>query len=160
MEDPSLGPFDPAQIQIHDFNPGDLNPPGYPNYFLDGGLFWTMPLDRGYIKVHPGRGDASFAFDHLETQDWINVVNALFRPSGFVPIPATMSVYVAWHGTGERASLHNADLGFGGNYENATADVQWKAYNDDGYWLDTTGSTEVNLSHAFTCKIRNGAFYP
>lgn len=160
MEDPSLGPFDPAQVQIHDFNPGDLNPEGQPNYFMDGGVFWTRAVPKKSVEIAPGAGDASFVLSDFENLDWLTVVNALFRPEGFEPIPATSSVNIQWTGTGERVSVSNNDAGFGGQYENATASVQWSASNDEGYSFSTAGSSETIITHAFTAKIRNGVFNP
>lgn len=153
--DPSLGPFESEQL--HDVNPGDLNVPGEPNHFPEGGVFWTRPVPETSIQIH--RGDATFAFSELSMPDWIDVVNAIFR-TGPEPIPGTASVDIGWTGTGERLRVRNDAAGFGGTYENATATVEWSVANDEGYFFSTANSSDVTVTHAFTAHVRNGVFHP
>jgi hypothetical protein len=148
-----LGPQDPGQVQIHDFNPGDLNPPGEPNYFLDDGVFWTRPVPDSSITIHPGKGDAHFRLPDFAMLDYFTVVNALFR-NGPEPVSATASVDIGWQGTGERLQVENGDQGFSGQYENASGSIQWSASNADGY------SRNVLVTHAFTAHVRTGVFHP
>lgn len=156
-EDPSLGPLESPQI--HDFNPGDLNPPGEPNHFLDGGVFWTRPVPGSSIAIHPGQGDAHFSLSDFSLLDYFNVFNAILR-GGDDPLQATASVDIAWSGTGERAQVRNSDLGFAGNYENANASVQWSASNSAGYSFSTANSSDVSVAHAVTAQVRTGSFHP
>jgi hypothetical protein len=153
-----MGPF--ASTQIHDFNRGDLNEPGQPNYFIDGGIFWTMPVAKNSVTMHPGAGDAHFTFSALAMFDYFTSVNAILRPPGLVPLDATASVDIHWTGTGERLQVDNDAAGFGGSYERASARVEWSASNAAGYSFSTANSSEVNVTHAFTAEVRNGIFHP
>ena len=161
FENPSLGPFDPGQVQIHDFNPGDLNEPGLPDWVFAGGVFWTSPVPKRAVRIHPGRGDAHFEVEKHPIFDFFTAANAVDRPPEGPPrIPTRLSVDIAWRGTGERQQLREAT--FGGAYENATGEITWSASHTEGepYFFDTTGSSAQNVTHAFTAHIRNGVFFP
>lgn len=154
-----MGPREEGQTQIHDFNPGDLNPPGEPNHFPHGGVFWTRDVPPESITIHPGKGDARFHLNDLPMLDYFTVGNALTR-LGPDPLGAIASVDIVWSGTGERTQVRNAEQGFAGNYENATAAVEWSASNSDGYHFSTAGSSGVHVPHAFTAHLRTGVFHP
>jgi hypothetical protein len=161
FENPSLGPFDPGQVQIHDFNPGDLNEPGLPDWVFAGGVFWTSPVPKRAVRIHPGRGDAHFEVENHPIFDFFTAANAVDRPPEGPPrIPTELSVDIAWRGTGERQQVREAT--FGGAYENATGEITWSASHTEGepYFFDTTGSSAQNVTHAFTAHIRNGVFFP
>jgi hypothetical protein len=161
FENPSLGPFDPGQVQIHDFNPGDLNEPGLPDWVFAGGVFWTSPVPKRAVRIHPGRGDAHFEVENHPIFDFFTAANAVDRPPEGPPrIPTQLSVDIAWRGTGERQQVREAT--FGGAYENATGEITWSASHTEGepYFFDTTGSSAQNVTHAFTAHIRNGVFFP
>jgi hypothetical protein len=153
-----VGPF--ASPQIHDFNPGDLNEPGQPDYFVNGGVFWTMPVPKSSVTIHPGAGDAHFTFSDLAMFDYFTSVNAILRPPGLVPLDATASLEIHWTGTGERLQVCNDQAEFGGLYEHASATIEWSASNAAGYSFSTVNSSEVNITHAFTAQVRNGVFHP
>lgn len=153
-----MGPFVPEQVQLHDVNPGDLNEPGEPNHFLEGGVFWTRRVPEESIAVHPGRGDASFVLSDFSLLDFLTVVNAIFR-TGPAPIPASASVDVTWQGTGERVKVRNEAADFAGQYENAGAAVQWSFTNDEGYAFSTANSSETIVTHALVAQVRTGAFH-
>jgi hypothetical protein len=78
-------------VQIHDFNPGDLNEPGLPNHFPAGGVFWTLPVAEQSVEVQPSRGDARFTLTDIWHSDYFNIVNAFFR-TGPAPLAATISL--------------------------------------------------------------------
>jgi hypothetical protein len=161
FENPSLGPFDPGQVQIHDFNPGDLNEPGLPDWVFAGGVFWTSPVPKRAVRIHPGRGDAHFEVENHPIFDFFTAANAVDRPPEGPPrIPTELSVDIAWRGTGERQQVREAT--FGGAYENATGEITWSASHTKGEpsFFDTTGSSAQNVTHAFTAHIRNGVFFP
>jgi hypothetical protein len=161
FQNPSLGPFDPGQVQIHDFNPGDLNEPGLPDWVFAGGVFWTSPVPKRAVRIHPGRGDAHFEVENHPIFDFFTAANAVDRPPEGPPrIPTQLSVDIAWRGTGERQQVREAT--FGGAYENATGEITWSASHTEGepYFFDTTGSSAQNVTHAFTAHIRNGVFFP
>jgi hypothetical protein len=153
-----VGPF--ASPQIHDFNPGDLNEPGQPNYFVNGGVFWTMPVPKTAVKIHPGAGEAQFTFSDLAMFDYFTSANAILRDGSAPIIGATASVDIDWTGTGERLKINNDMAGFGGSYEHASATVEWSASNSEGYFFSTINSSQTNVTHAFTAHVRNGAFFP
>lgn len=158
MEDPSLGPFDPGQVQIHDFNPGDLNEPDKPNLFSEGGVFWTRSIPKKSLTIQPGKGNASFRLLNFSLFDLIDSTNAVFR-TGPAPIPATASVDIHWMGTGELRKVRNDAAGFGGLYANATSTVEWSASNDEGYFFSTANSSETEVTHAFIAHVRSGVFH-
>ena len=146
--------------QIHDFNPGDLNEPGQPDYFVDGGVFWTMPVPKRSVTIHPGAGDAHFTFSDLAMFDYFTADDAILRPPGLIPLAATASVDIQWTGRGERLQVDNDAAGFGGQYENATATIEWAAENAEGYFFSTANSSVTTVRHAFTAHVRNGVFHP
>ena len=146
-------------MQIHDFNPGDLNEPGLPNYFMNVGVFWTRPVPQTSVTIHPGRGNAHFTLVDFSLLDYFTAVNAILR-TGPDPIDATASVDVQWTGTGERLQVDNDQAGFAGQYENASATIEWSASNDAGYFFSTINSSETTVTHALTAHVRNGVFYP
>jgi len=59
--------------QIHDFNPG-VNP------FPDG-LFWTMPIPPGSVRVDLDAKTASLDLSHTKIDDYGDVVSALTTDS-------------------------------------------------------------------------------
>ncbi len=91
-------------------------------------------------------------------KDYLTVVNALFR-NGPAPVPTMADVDIHWMGNGQRMVIRNDDAGFGGQYENANATIEWTVHNDD-FFYSTANSSETNISHAYTLKGRNGVFYP
>jgi len=155
FEDPSLGPN--QSTQLHDFNPGDLND-HLPDLFSAGGVFWVNSVPEQAVSIHPGRGDAHFQVENYPLFDFTNVVNALFR-TGPPRIASQLSVDIDWRGTGERQQVREAK--FGGAYENAIGEIDWSASHTAGvpYFFDTSGSSERNVTHAFTAHIRNGVFF-
>lgn len=159
FENPSLGPFDPGQVQIHDFNPGDLNEPGLPDSIFSGGVFWTSSVPQQAVSIRPGRGEAHFQVENHPIFDSFTGENAVFR-TGPPRVLTQLSVDINWRGTGERQQVREAT--FGGAYENATGEINWSASHTEGvpYFFDTTDSSERNATHAFTAHIRNGVFFP
>ena len=153
-----MGPF--ASPQLHDFNPGDLNEPGQPNYFINGGIFWTMPVPKSSVTVHQGAGDTHFTFSDLAMFDYFTSANAILRPPELNPVDATASLEIQWTSTGERLQVDNDAAEFGGQYEPASATIEWSASNASGYSFSTAKSSEVNITHAFTAHVRNGVFHP
>jgi hypothetical protein len=127
---------------------------------MDGGVFWTMPVPNTSVTIHPGAGDAHFIFTDLAMFDYFTSVNAIFRDGSAPIIDATASVEIHWTGTGERLQVDNDQAGFGGSYEHASATIEWSASNDEGYSFSTVNSSETTITHAFTAKVRNGAFFP
>ena len=146
------------QVQIHDFNPGDLNQPGLPNHFPAGGVFWTLPIPKHSVEVQPSRGDARFTLTDLLHSDYFTIVNALFR-TGPAPLGAMISLDIHWTGTGEEVQVNNDTAGFDGRYTQASATIAWLAANAAGYTFSTANSGEVNIPHAFTAQVRSGVFH-
>ena len=152
-----MGPREDGQIQIHDFNPGDLNEADKPNWFMDGGLFWTSRVPTESVQVDLDNGDASFVLSDFSMLDYFDVGNAIFR-MGPSPVPASASVDIQWAGTGERAEVRDDAKDFAGQYANAGASVQWSAAAN-GYAFSTVNSSETNVAHAFIARLRTGSFH-
>jgi hypothetical protein len=153
-----LGSQDPAQVQIHDFNPGDLNEFGRPNHFAAGGVFWTLPVAEESVRVRSGHGDAHFRLTEVFHSDYFKILNALFR-TGPLPLDARASLDIRWAGTRERRQVNNDTAGFRGQYTNATATIEWSAANAAGYVFSTANSSETNITHAFTARVQSGVFH-
>lgn len=156
FEDPGLGPFEPGQVQIHDFNPADLNDPPENDWFQQGGIFWTANVPKRSIHLQQGRGDAVFELN-LDLFDFFDVPNALFR-QGPPRLDANADVRIEFHGTRDRIRLRNRDAEFFARYERSEADVSWSATNAEGYSFRTVG--EQNVAHAFIARVRSGFFFP
>jgi hypothetical protein len=137
-----------------------LNEPGQPNYFVDGGVFWTLPVPKKSVKVKPGRGDAQFTVSDLVMFDYFTEVNSILRDGSAPIVDATASVDIQWTGTGERLKVDNDQAGFGGQYENASTTIEWSAENADGYFFSTANSSMTTVRQAFTAHVRNGVFHP
>lgn len=162
MEDPSLGPFDPNQVQIHDFNPADLNDPGQPDYFMDGGLFWTGAMPRQGAKMR-GNGRAEMHLSDYELSDFVNAPNAILRPPGFPRDPAVANVDVHWTPTGATKEISAARLSgqgsFAGTYYQTDVEFEWSAKNlATGYEFSTAESSLSVVTAQFSARVRNGVF--
>ena len=162
MEDPSLGPFDPDQVQIHDFNPADLNDPGMPDHFPDGGLFWTGKMHRRDCKLR-GNGRAEMTLDDYPLLDFVNAPNAILRPPGHPRDPSTASLHATWRPTGEKRRIDAPRLSgngrFAGTYWATDSHIDWSAKNlATGYEFSTEGSSSRLVTSQFSARIRNGIF--
>jgi hypothetical protein len=145
-------------VQIHDFNPGDLNEFGRPNHFAADGVFWTLPVPEKPVRVRPGQGDARFTLTEAFHTDYFNILNALFR-TGPLPLDARASFDIRWTGTREQRQVNNDTAGFRAEYTNTTATIDWSAANDAGYVFSTANSSETNVTHAFTARVQSGVFH-
>lgn len=163
-----MAPFAPGNPQLHDINPGDLNTPGEPQWFANGGLFWTMPIARREIAQRARRGDVWFHSPRLLMRDFIDFPNSVFRNDNGTPKidspGAVASVTVIWKGKGPRqrisaeATEHSAP--FVARFRAADILMAWKAATLDGYWVSVNSKADENVSinHAFTAQVRNGVF--
>ncbi len=157
-----MGPFDPDQVQIHDFNPADLNDPGRPDYFMDGGLFWTGAMPRQNAKLR-GNGGAEMHLSHYELYDFINAPNAILRPPGFPQDPAVANLDVDWTPTGVTREVNAPRLSgqgsFAGTYYQTDVELEWSAKNlATGYEFSTAGSSRNVVTSQFSARVRNGVF--
>ncbi|MDH3683853.1 MAG: hypothetical protein OEV40_28350 [Acidimicrobiia bacterium] len=162
MEDPGLGPFDPDQVQIHDFNSGDLNEPGKNNYFMDGGLFWTSRMPGQGARLRRD-GKAEMHLDDHPLFDFVNAVNAIVRPPGFPQDPSRATVDVLWSPTGNTKEVSGTRFSgngsFAGTYYQTDVDITWSAKNlVSGYEFSTEGSSSTTITAQFSAKVRNGVF--
>ena len=57
---------DPSQ-QVHDFNPG----------IAPSGLFWTIPIEPGAIKVNPVTGEARLRVQALKIEDFHDFLTSI-----------------------------------------------------------------------------------
>ena len=93
---------------MHDFNPG----------IAESGLFWTIAIDRGDVKVNLHDRTAALHVADLDVEDYGNVVNALLDgPS----VEASVSFDVDWSGVDDRVKIRNSNADFGGQYVRNTA---------------------------------------
>lgn len=162
MEDPSLGPFDPAQTQIHDFNPSDLNSPGANDHFMDGGLFWTGRMRPSGASFR-GHGEAELRHDDYPIFDFVDVVGAILRPPGHSKDPASADVEINWKPTGVVTEIAGPRLSgngaFAGTYYQTELELKWTATNHvTGYRFSTEGSSSSTVTSAFSARVRNGVF--
>lgn len=156
MADPSLGPFDPNQVQIHDVNPGDLNVPGLPNHFPDGGIFWTRDIPRT-AKIGSG-GNVAYEVTNIALLDYFDVVNAIFR-NGPPPIRSRADVRVRWRDSGERRVINNDAAGFNGVYHSTDVLIDFGFVNADGYFFNTLDSSHRLVTSSLVSYVEVGAFH-
>jgi hypothetical protein len=115
-------------------------------------VFWTVPIDRGSVKINLGGGSAALHVADLDVEDYGNVVNALMDgPS----VDATVSFDVSWSGVDDRVNIRNSDVDFGGEYVRNSAELVWSAA-EAGFTFqsDPLGSDFATLGHE-----RNGVFF-
>jgi hypothetical protein len=170
MADPSVGPFDTNQVQIHDINPGDLNEPGQPAWFGLGGVFWTGRTSPHSVRVNPGKGDADFGLSNYPLDDYFTAPQAILRQQDGTPnvttVPARGWVNASWRGTGEKTTVNQAATPnsgpFRGSYHKSVLDVRWTAKTQSGYEVtahsETDADADVNVTAAFTCRVKTGSF--
>src|SRR5262249_53528847 len=129
--------------QIHDFNPGIDD---------DTGLFWTVPLDRGSVRVNLGAGSAALHVADLDVEDYGDVVNALLDGAS---VEASGSFDLNWRGNSERVKIRNTDTGFAGEYIRNAATLVWSA-SESGFSFesDPHASGFATIGHE-----RNGSFF-
>jgi len=139
----------PFTNQTHDFNPG-----------FDNGLFWTVSIPSGSVKINPGAGKASLIVNDLELEDYHNVGNGLVDgPSD----EASVSYHVEWDPPKSRDQIRNAAIGFTLDFVTTSASMTWTAINE------TTNRTFVSIGPSTTAGLpaaplvghgRNGKFFP
>lgn len=134
--------------QIVDLNPG-INP--YPN-----GLFWTMQIPDGSVRVNPGAGSAVYQVANAQVRDFGDFNTAF---SGAPGSPATVSFDVRWSGVDQRVNIEDPVAGFGGEFVRGRAQMSWSAVSGDYAYqsdpLETSSSDFASLG-----TERNGVFFP
>jgi len=127
---------------VHDFNPG----------IAESGLFWTIAIDRGAVRINLHEGTAALHVEDLEVEDYGNVVNALQDgPS----VEAEVSFDVNWSGGHGSSKVRNHDLRFRGEYIHDTATLVWSAEEHGfSFQADSLASGFAEIGHE-----RNGVFF-
>jgi hypothetical protein len=139
---------DPSQ-QVHDFTPG----------IAPSGLFWTIPIEPGAIKVDPRTGEARLRVQALKTLDFHDIFNSF----GLVPgprLPSRVSFDVRWAGHGPAVDLRDPTFGFTGHYVEGPATIDFTASNDGSsvvYRSDPAGQSSPE-SPAVGVE-QNGVFF-
>lgn len=140
---------DPSQ-QVHDFEPG----------IAPSGLFWTIPIEPGAIKVDPVTGEARLRAQAVKVDDYHDILSALGIVPGPAPIPSRVSFEVRWAGHGAPVDLHDSTFGFTGHYVPGPATIDFSASNEKSgvvYTSDPTGQSNVGLPAVGT--EQNGVFF-
>jgi len=140
---------DPS-TQVHDFEPG----------IAPSGLFWTVPIEPGAIKVDPVTGEARLRVQALKILDFHDILTALGLIPGPAPLPSRVSFDVRWAGDGAPVDLHDATFGFMGHYVTGPATISFTATNDAGdvvYSSDATGQSNPGTPAVGT--EQNGLFF-
>jgi hypothetical protein len=135
---------------VHDFEPG----------IAPSGLFWTIPIEPGAIKVDPSTGEARLRVQALKVLDFHDILNALGVVAGPDPVPSRVSFEVRWSGHGDPVELHDTTFGFMGHYVTGPATISFTATNDAGdvvYSSDATGQSNVGTPAVGT--EQNGGFF-
>ena len=139
----------PSQ-QVHDFNPG----------IAPSGLFWTIPIEPGAIKVDPVTGEARLRVHALKILDFHDILTALGLVPGPPPVPSRVSFEVRWAGHGAPVDLHDPTFGFTGHYVTGPATISFTASNDNSdvvYTSDATGQS--NPASPAVGTEQNGVFF-
>lgn len=128
--------------QVHDFNPG----------IAESGLFWTIAIDRGAVRINLHEGTAALHVEDIEVEDYGTVVNALQDgPS----VEADVSFDVNWSGGHGLSKIRNHHLRFGGEYIHDTATLVWSAEEHGfSFQADSLVSGFAEIGHE-----RNGVFF-
>ena len=135
--------------QVHDFTPG----------IAPSGLFWTIPIEPGAIKIDPSTGEARLRVQALKTLDFHDALNSF----GIVPgprLPSRVSFDVRWAGHGGPVDLHDPTYGFTGHYVTGPATISFTASNDGGgvvYRSDPAGQSNPGPPAVGT--EQNGVFF-
>jgi len=135
---------------VHDWNPG----------IAPSGLFWTIPIEPGAIKVDPATGEARLRVHALKIQDFHDILTSIGLVEGPPPVPARVSFDVRWAGHGAPVSLNDPTFGFSGNYVTGPATIEFTAQNDDSdvvYTSDPTGQS--NPAPPAVGTEQNGVFF-
>ena len=137
-------------VQVHDFEPG----------IAPSGLFWTVPIEPGAIKVDPTTGEARLRVQALKVGDYHDFFNSFGIIPGPAPLPSRVSFDVRWAGHGEPVDLHDTTFGFAGHYVTGPATISFTASNDSSrvvYRSDATGQTNPGPPAVGT--EQNGVFF-
>ena len=135
---------------MHDFEPG----------IAPSGLFWTIPIEPGGIKVDPATGEATLRAQAVKVQDFHDILNALGIVPGPAPVPSRVSFEVHWAGHGDPVDLHDSTFGFMGHYVTGAATISFTASNDKSgtvYSSDLLGQSNVGAPAVGT--EQNGVFF-
>lgn len=135
---------------MHDFEPG----------IAPSGLFWTIPIEPGAIKVDPSTGEARLRVNALKVLDFHDILHALGLIPGPDPVPSRVSFEVRWSGHGDPVELRDTTFGFMGHYVTGPATISFTASNDAGdvvYSSDATGQSNVGTPAVGT--EQNGGFF-
>jgi hypothetical protein len=135
---------------VHDFEPG----------IAPSGLFWTIPIEPGAIKVDPSTGEARLRVNALKVLDFHDILHALGLIPGPDPVPSRVSFEVRWSGHGDPVELRDTTFGFMGHYVTGPATISFTASNDAGdvvYSSDATGQSNVGTPAVGT--EQNGGFF-
>jgi hypothetical protein len=131
--------------QIHDFNPG-VHP--FPR-----GLFWTMPIPPGSVRVDLDARTASLDLSHAKIDDYGDVFNALTTDKEIAS--ATIDVELRWSGGTGPTSIRDATNLFRGEYVTGSADLKWSAQEPGFEFVSDVGHAEFGrIGHE-----RNGVFF-
>jgi hypothetical protein len=131
--------------QIHDFNPG----------IAASGLFWTVPLPLGSVRVGGLSGAASMRATDLDLDDYFTIENALFG-GGPGEVSAAASFDVEWSGATGGGSASDATNDFTLEWVMTGSTMAWTVESGDA----TYTSTEVTATpFAIVGKERNGVFF-
>ena len=140
-----------VSTQVHDFNPG----------IAPSGLFWTIPISPGAIKVDPLTGEARLRVQALKIPDFHDLFNSLgLVPGGPPPVPSRVSFEVRWAGHGAPVDLHDSTNGFSGHYVEGPATIDFTASNNNSsvvYRSDATGQSYPGPPGVGT--EQNGVFF-
>jgi hypothetical protein len=140
---------DPS-VQVHDFNPG----------IAPSGLFWTIPIEPGAIKVDLRTGEAHLRVQALKIEDYHDILNSIGLVQGPPPLPSRVSFDVQWAGHGAPMDLHDSTFGFMGHYVTGPATISFTGKNDNSnvvYTSDPTGQTNPGTPAVGT--EQNGVFF-
>ncbi|GAC1655414.1 MAG: hypothetical protein NVS4B3_20130 [Gemmatimonadaceae bacterium] len=128
------------------------------------GLFWTIMLPEGAVKVHSHSAGAEMRASNVHVLDYGDIGNSLF--GGRPPVPATVSFRVRWAGAtkgdgenaGERVHVVNASDGHAGEYIRNTAQMEWSATTGDYDFVSAPIETSSSDFAEFG-QERNGIFF-
>jgi hypothetical protein len=140
-----LFPVSVGTDQIHDFNPG----------IAPSGLFWTVALPLGGVRVNGLSGSASMRATALDIDDYFTIENALFG-GGPEEAPASATFDVEWSGVTGGGSVSDTTNDFTLEWVTTGTKIDWTV-ESAGATYASTGATATPF--AIVGKERNGRFF-
>ncbi len=135
----------PGVPQIQDYNPG----------IAPSGLFWTIRVPDGAVRVNHDATSATYGLKNVTLFDYPNVEVAFLQP----PAPTvTASFDMTFKAKGSRFKSRDTAQHFTGLFRLADSRLEWNAIGSNFEYQSDPMSTSTTVYSAIGFE-RNGIFY-